>query len=161
MDDEMIRLLAANGGVIQINVGSSFLTAEANAYSATESQAMQDWFKARGLEPGREGRQEFVQEYRKDNPYPYATLDQALDVFDYTVKLAGIDHVGIGSDYDGVGDSLPQGLKDVSAYPNLIEGLLRRGYSRTDIEKILSGNLLRVWSQVEAYAGRQREELKG
>jgi len=68
------------------------------------------------------------------------------------VKLVGIDHVGIGSDYDGVGDSLPDGLKDVSTYPNLIEGLLKRGYSEADIVKIMSGNLLRVWRQVEALA---------
>ncbi|MEC7284165.1 MAG: membrane dipeptidase, partial [Pseudomonadota bacterium] len=57
-----------------------------------------------------------------------------------------------GSDYDGVGDSLPIGLKDVASFPSLVQGLLDRGYSRTDIEKILSGNLLRVWQQVEEYA---------
>ncbi len=75
-----------------------------------------------------------------------------MDHFDHVVKIAGIDHVGIGSDYDGVGDSLPNGLKDVSSYPNLIEGLLGRGYSEADIEKILSGNLMRVWQQVETFA---------
>ena len=64
----------------------------------------------------------------------------------------GIDHVGIGSDYDGVGDSLPDGLKDVSTYPALIKGLLERGYSEADVKKILSGNLLRVWRAVEARA---------
>lgn len=68
------------------------------------------------------------------------------------VKIAGIAHVGIGSDYDGVGDSLPTRLKDVASYPNLIEGLLNRGYSEADIAKILSGNLVRVWKQVEAFA---------
>ena len=66
-----------------------------------------------------------------------------LDHFDHVVRLAGIDHVGIGSDFDGVGDSLPDGLKDVSGYPNLIEGLLRRGYSEDDIRKVLGLNLLR------------------
>ena len=68
------------------------------------------------------------------------------------MELAGIDHVGIGSDYDGVGDSLPVGLKDVSTFPNLINGLLERGYSEADIAKILGGNLMRVWAEVEAYA---------
>lgn len=67
-------------------------------------------------------------------------------------RRAGVDAVGIGSDYDGVGNTLPVGLKDVAAYPNLIDGLLVRGYSEADIEKILGGNLLRVWSAVEAYA---------
>ena len=64
----------------------------------------------------------------------------------------GIEHVGIGSDYDGVGDSLPIGLKDVASFPNLVQGLLDRDYTRADIEKILSGNVLRVWQQVETYA---------
>jgi membrane dipeptidase len=69
---------------------------------------------------------------------------------DHVVALAGIDHVGLGSDFDGVGDSLPTGLKDVADYPNLIYVLLKRGYSDADIEKILSGNVLRVWRAVEA-----------
>ena len=68
------------------------------------------------------------------------------------MALVGVDHVGVGSDYDGVGDSLPIGLKDVSSYPNLIEGLLDRGYSEDDIRKILGENLLRVWADVEEYA---------
>ena len=88
------------------------------------------------------------------NPYPYASLDEVLDHFDRVVKLVGVDHVGIGSDYDGVGDTLPVGLKDVSTYPVLIQGLLDRGYSQKDIQKILGGNLIRVWKEVEEYAGR-------
>ena len=75
-----------------------------------------------------------------------------LDNIDHVVKLVGVDHVGIGSDFEGVGNSLPAGLKDVSSYPNLIAGLLNRKYSEADIEKILSGNLLRVWREVEDYA---------
>ena len=66
-----------------------------------------------------------------------------------------VNHVGIGSDYDGVGDSLPEGLKDVSDFPNLVQGLLARGYSEKDVKKILSENFLRVWSQVEAFAAKQ------
>ena len=87
-------------------------------------------------------------------PYPYSTLDEVLDHIDHVVELVGIEHVGIGSDYDGVGDSLPIGLKDVASFPNLVQGLLDREYSRADIEKILSGNLLRVWTQVEEYASK-------
>ena len=82
-----------------------------------------------------------------------------LDHIDRAVELAGIDHVGIGSDYDGVGDSLPFGLKDVSNYPALIIGLSRRGYSREDIGKILAGNLLRVWREVETYAAAQGQPV--
>lgn len=152
MDDDMIKLLAEKGGVIHINIGSAFLTPEANAYNQAESDARNAWLEENDLEDNGENRSVFSKQYRAENPYPYATLEQTLDVFDYAVKLAGIDHVGIGTDYDGVGDSLPEGLKDVSTYPNLIEGLLRRGYSEQDIIKILSGNLLRVWSEVETYA---------
>ena len=72
------------------------------------------------------------------------------------VKLAGIDHVGFGSDYDGVGDSLPTGLKDVSMYPNLIYELLKRGYTEHDIEKVCGANVLRVWEQVESYAAQSK-----
>ena len=78
-----------------------------------------------------------------------------LDHIDRTVELAGIDAVGIGSDYDGVGDTLPIGLKDVSTYPTLMNGLAKRGYSRQDIDKIMGGNLMRVWREVEAFAKAQ------
>ena len=74
------------------------------------------------------------------------------DHIDRVVELAGVDHVGFGSDFDGVGDSLPTGLKDVSQYPNLIAELLPRGYSEDDIAKIAGENLMRVWSAVEAFA---------
>ena len=73
-------------------------------------------------------------------------------VIDHIVGLVGVDHVGLGSDFEGVGDSLPEGVKDVSAYPSLVEGLLRRGYSEADVRKILGENLLRVWQAVEDYA---------
>jgi membrane dipeptidase len=77
-------------------------------------------------------------------------LEQTLDHFDHVVKLTGsVDFVGIGSDYDGVGNTLPIGLKDVSSYPNLINGLMQRGYSNDDIKKILGENLLRVWGEIE------------
>ena len=64
----------------------------------------------------------------------------------------GVEHVGIGSDYDGVGDSLPTGLKDVSQYPNLVKKFLEKGYSHEDIEGILGANMLRVWQSIESYA---------
>ena len=87
----------------------------------------------------------------------HAKLSQVADHIDHVVKLVGIDHVGLGSDFDGVGDTLPEGLNDVSMYPNLIEVLIERGYSDADIEKICSGNVLRVWGKVEAYAKSQAE----
>lgn len=152
MDDEMVKALAKNGGVIQINFGSSFVTETANKYGSLQ--------KAAAEKAGVTDDDNFELEFRKTNPYPFASLDNVLDHIDRVVKLVGINHVGIGSDYDGVGNSLPTDLKDVASYPNLIAGLLKRGYSETDIEKILSGNLLRVWKEVEAYAAKQKAKAK-
>ena len=152
MSDEMIKALANKGGVIMINYGSSFLTEEANKYGPARDEAYLKYLADNGLEDSTDLKEQFEKGYLEENPYPYATVDDVLDHIDYVVKLAGVDYVGIGSDYDGVGDSLPVGLKDVSSYPNLIEGLLKRGYSEADIKKILSGNLLRVWRTAEAYA---------
>ena len=93
---------------------------------------------------------EFRERYAQEFPYPYATLDETLDHFDHVRDLVGINYVGIGSDYDGVGDSLPIGLKDVSSYPTLVNVLLDRGYNDEDIVKILGGNLMRAWREVES-----------
>ena len=155
MNDEMIKRLAENGGVIQINFGSSFVTSDARryasefgevakAYKAEYPDASWDEIKA-AIGPS------FINE---NGQFPYADTEDVLDHIDHVVALTSIDNVGIGSDYDGVGDTLPTGLKDVSSYPNLIEGLLERGYSEADIRKILGENLLRVWSEVEAFAAQ-------
>jgi membrane dipeptidase len=156
MNDEMIKRLGQGGGVIMINYGSSFLTETANVYADIRKVAWKDYKIASSAGDGMKERVAFNAEYAIEHgPFPYASLDQTLDHFDHVVALAGVDHVGLGSDYDGVGDSLPVGLKDVASYPNLIQGLLQRGYSEEDIRKILGGNLLRVWRQVEVYAREQ------
>ena len=154
MDDDMIKALAENGGVIQINFGSAFIHQEARDYGNRRGEAYRAFIEEAGVEPNDELNAQFREQFEAENgPYPYATLEQTLDHFDHVVELTGsVDHLGIGSDYDGVGDSLPIGLKDVSTYPNLIEGLLDRGYSEEEIRKILGGNLLRVWREVEAAA---------
>lgn len=145
MDDEMIKALAKNGGVIQINFGSSFVVSQANQYGLQLKAAA----KAAGKSADDK---EFEAQYKKTHPYPFANVATVVKHINHVRDLVGIDHVGIGSDFDGVGDSLPDGLKDVSMYPNLIEGLLKEGYSEADIEKIMSGNLLRVLKQVEKTA---------
>ena len=150
MNDEMVKTLGENGGVIMINFGSSFVTKEAGKWRAGLTQARKALIEAEGEDSPK--LENFEATYRQQVPYPYSNLDEVLDHIDHVVELIGIDHVGIGSDYDGVGDSLPIGLKDVSDYPNLVQGLLDRNYSRSDIEKILSGNLLRVWGEIEQYA---------
>lgn len=155
MDADMIRALAKNGGVIQINFGSSFIKSESYAWRNRYNAEKDKYIKNTGVDKSHPSVEHFGKTYRKNNPYDFADLDDVLDNIDRVVELVGIDYVGIGSDYDGVGDSLPEGLKDVSTYPNLIEGLLDRGYSEADIVKIMSGNILRVWRAVEAYAAAQ------
>jgi membrane dipeptidase len=156
MSDEMIEALAANGGVIQINFGSSFLSAETREFQDAAWSEIRAYFEENGIDLESEEGRAYIDEYRKQHPYPYADVTDVADHIDHVVELVGIDYVGLGSDYDGVGDSLPTGLKDVSDYPNLVEVLLERGYSDFDIEKILGGNLLRVWEEVEAVAAQKQ-----
>ena len=150
MGDAEIRRLKENGGVIQINFGSRFVSPETDEYANNKKAAVKEYCSKPGANcVNWTAPEAFEVEYRKTNPYPFATTEQVVDHIDHVVKLAGIDHVGIGSDYDGVGDSLPIGLKDVSTYPNLIYHLLKRGYSEEDIEKICYKNVWRVWTAVE------------
>lgn len=147
MSDDMIRVLSRNGGVIQISFGASFLDSLARKNrplldSVSALLASKDLTsKDRAAQPLIAG---FVA-HQKDL---YSDVSRVADHIDHVVKLVGVDHVGVGSDFDGVGDALPVGLKDVSAYPNLIAELLRRGYTPEDIEKICYKNIFRVWGQV-------------
>jgi membrane dipeptidase len=153
MSDEMIRALAGNGGVIMINFGSSFITEEANRYTAARGDA-EKAYKAEHPDATENFLdEEFPKIYAAEHgPFPYASLEEVLLHFEHVIQLVGVDYVGIGSDYDGVGDSLPTGLKDVSTYPALVQGPLSRGYSEAEISKILGENLLRVWGVVAEYA---------
>jgi membrane dipeptidase len=150
MDDAMVKALAKNGGVIMINFGSTFLSAQARAWSDQQKKELAVLVEKHGEDS--DVAKGFSEVFRAKNPLPYADVAKVVDHIDHAVKLVGIDHIGLGSDYDGVGDSLPTGLKDVAAYPNLIQGLLDRNYSNGDIKKILGGNTLRVWREVEAAA---------
>ena len=154
VDDAMLSKLAEKGGVIQINFGSSFISKRPQDYLVKMNSFLETRLGKNLEKVSEQDIREIRNEFMAINPYPYASLDEVLDHFDRVVKLVGVDHVGIGSDYDGVGDTLPVGLKDVSTYPVLIQGLLDRGYSQKDIQKILGGNLIRVWKEVEEYAGR-------
>ena len=152
MNDEMIKRLGENGGVIQINFGSSFLDKEvADRINASRGEIAK-MMKEKGLKWGEEGADEFIEQYQKDHPVLMSDVKMVANHIDNVVAIAGIDHVGLGSDYDGVGDTLPVGLKDVSQYPNLIKELLDRGYSEEDIAKICYKNVFRVWKAVDAYA---------
>jgi membrane dipeptidase len=152
MSDEMIKLLAKNGGVIQINFGSSFISKKSQDSYNLFKTAREKFMAENSVAENSEEVKQFTLNYLQQTPTVYASLDDVLDHFDHVKNLVGIDYVGIGSDYDGVGDSLPVGLKDVASYPNLIQGFIDRGYSQQDIEKVLSGNLIRVWKKVEEYS---------
>jgi len=154
MSDEMIKALANNGGVIQLNIGSTFISQEARDWSDTMGEKRTAYLEEKGAPPHGEEASKFSKQYREQNPFPYATLDDVLANFEYAIKLVGIEHVGIGTDFDGLGDSLPIGLKDASQYPALIAKFLERGYSEDDIRAIMGGNLMRVWREVEAFAGK-------
>ena len=151
MNDEMIETLAANGGVIQINFGSSFLSEESREKSNKNREKIRVYAEENGLKMGDEEFMKYAREVTRENP-TYADVTDVADHIDHVVKLAGVDHVAFGSDFDGVGDSLPYELKDVSDYPNLIFHLLKRGYSDEDIEKICYKNIWRVWNEVERVA---------
>jgi membrane dipeptidase len=148
MNDDQLRALARNGGVIQINFGTDFVDGELSKYNDEKRVELRNLLNERGLDGNSEEGKALVEQFRKDNPRLFTTVEKVADHIDHAVKIAGIDHVGLGSDYDGVGDSLPTGLKDVSQYPNLIYELLKRGYTEQDIEKICYKNLFRVWEKV-------------
>jgi len=152
MDDAMIERLAENGGVIMINFGSTFLLQRVQDDRNALRERFADEMEERGIEPGTPEMEAFQEEFEAANPLQLAEMTDVADHIDHVVELVGIDHVGLGSDYDGVGPTLPTGLEDVSTYPNLVAELLRRGYSEEDVRKILGGNLMRVWKAVEAVA---------
>lgn len=153
MNDDMIRVLAKNGGVIQINFGASFLDSVARQNDALRD-SLETILISKNLSSGDPEAQPIIERFGKQHKELYSDVARVADHIDHVVKLVGVDHVGIGSDYDGVGDSLPLGLKDVSTYPNLIAELLKRGYSPADIEKICYKNVFRVWNKVIDLSGK-------
>lgn len=154
MGDDMIRALGKNGGVIQINFGSTFLDSTVRATNEQNREKLRALLTEKNLKFTDSLAKPLIEQFQKDNPSLFADVETVANHIDHVVKLAGIDHVGLGSDYDGVGDSLPTGLKDVSQYPNLIYVLLKRGYTEEDIEKICYKNVFRVWGAVLAHAGQ-------
>jgi membrane dipeptidase len=147
MSDDMIKALAKNGGVIQINFGANFLDSVARTNDGLRD-SLEKQLEARKLTSADPEAQPIIEQFGKQHKELFSDVEKVADHIDHVVKIAGVDHVGIGSDYDGVGDSLPLGLKDVSTYPNLIAVLLKRGYSPEDIEKICYKNVFRVWNKV-------------
>jgi membrane dipeptidase len=153
--DSILVHMKENGGVVMVNFYSGFTEPGAVAL-ARASYGVADSIRA--LYPAdAAARERAMEQWRRDNPMPRGTLRTIADHVDHLVKVAGVDHVGYGSDFDGV-TSLPVGLEDVSRFPYLTAELLRRGYSDADVAKILGGNLLRVMRQAETVAARLQRE---
>ena len=145
MSDEMIKDLANNGGVIMINFGSSFVNQKSNKiFSQIDKRVRLYKTKNKIISDNLE-----LEKYKNNlinEMNPFASLEDVVESIDHVYKLVGVDHIGFGSDFDGLGNSLPKGLKDVSMYPNIIEKLLKKNFSEKDIKKICSENLFRVWN---------------
>jgi membrane dipeptidase len=148
--DAILKDLARNGGVVMVNFYSGFVVPEA-ARKAAEARAE---LKAKYPDDP-EAYRRALAAWSRSYKMPRGTISDVVDHIDHIVKTAGIDHVGIGSDFDGI-TAWPVGLEDVSCYPRLTEELVRRGYSETDIHKILGGNVLRAFRE----AGRVAERLQ-
>ncbi|MCY4094744.1 MAG: dipeptidase [Gammaproteobacteria bacterium] len=148
--DDLVVALGENGGVVHINFGSSFVSNESRDWRNAFDSAREEASASAELTP--EERQAFYAEYVEKNPYPFATVATVADHIDRVVELVGVEAVGLGSDFDGVGDTLPIGLKDASMFPNLIQELRDRDYDDESLRKILGENLMRVWEANEAIA---------
>ncbi len=163
MTDDMIKALAAKGGVIQINYHMGFLSQEyRNATSNPKSvKKLNAEIKKRcGASEAcqiREGEQ-MARKLVEQGKAPRVDWTKIVEHIDHAVKLAGADHVGLGSDFDGA--NMPYGLEDASKLPKITEALLRKGYSESDIRKILGGNTLRVMEQAEQVARQMQAETK-
>jgi membrane dipeptidase len=149
--DEILSQLPKNGGVVMITFVPAFVSNEVAAHSRKETE--QRTMLTAQFGGNAEAVARGLDEWRRANPAPRASLLQVADHFDHVKKVAGIDHIGIGSDFDGI-TSVPVGLEDVATYPLLFAELIRRGYSDEDVRKIASKNILRVMRQAEAVALR-------
>lgn len=146
--DDVLRLTARNGGVVMVNFFSGFVV-PSSAKRMTDMFAVQR--KLRAQYPNDEDHKRAQKRWMLENPMDPGTLHDLVDHIDHIVRVAGIDHVGLGSDYDGV-TSLPSQLQDVSTYPFITQELLNRGYTSEEISKVLSGNIVRVLRGAEKAA---------
>lgn len=155
MSDEMIRALAKNGGVIHINFSTYFLDDAKRKAMEQHGAELAKILKEKGIKESDDNAKAVIAEYEKTHPLVFSDLEEVVNHIDHVAKMVGVEYVGFGSDFDGVGNSLPTGLKDVSQYPNLIYALLKRGYSEDDIAKICYKNTFRVWRAVERAADKK------
>ncbi|HXZ33777.1 MAG TPA: dipeptidase [Terriglobales bacterium] len=163
MTDDMLRAVAKNGGVVDVNFFSGFDDQKywdtVQAQQEAQKNAIQaelDKMKAAGKIPTYLDRDRLQREYIAKIPRP--PFKVLIDQIDYIAKVAGVDHVGMGSDFDGVSGATPQGMDSAADLPKITQGLLDRGYSAADIHKILGGNVLRVFAEVERVSRKMQTE---
>jgi membrane dipeptidase len=163
MTDDMLRAVAKNGGVVQVNFYNAFI--DEDYRKAAEAQrpereaavkAYMDQLKAQGKTPTYLDADKIEREWGAKIPRP--PLKSLIDHIDHITKVAGVDHVGLGSDFDGVSGATPQGIDSAADLPKITQALLDRGYSADDIRKILGGNTLRVFREAEQVSKRMQAE---
>jgi membrane dipeptidase len=149
--DDVLRLLPKNGAVVMVTFVPGFISQAAADWGKEETAQLQS---LRVQFPDNTASvSSAIAQWRTEHPAPRATLQQVADHIDHIRKVAGIDHIGLGGDFDGI-TQVVQGLEDVSKYPDLTAELLRRGYTDEDVKKILGLNVLRAWRQAEQVAAR-------
>lgn len=152
--DDILRQLPKNGGVVMVNFFPGFIVPEG-------ARARKEMFKVmreiQAKYPNKEDARQAYEQWRRENPIPRGSVQLVVDHIEHIAKVAGIDHVGLGSDFDGIPE-VPKQLEDVSYYPYITQELLNRGYSADAIRKILGGNLLRAFRQAEAVAHHWKDE---
>lgn len=146
--DDVLQRLREKDGVVMVNFFSGYIVPAA-VKTVAEGMELERKLLAQNLSESEVDRE--MKRWKARNPYPRGTIHDLLDHIDHIAKVAGVQHVGLGSDYDGV-SVLPTQLDDVSCYPYITQGLLDRGYTETEIQGILGGNLMRVFRRAEAVA---------
>ena len=149
---DMIRAIAENGGVVMVNFGSTFVSQASRDYFDRRREARDGFLEERDIDRDHPDVEAYLNGWERENPMVLATVSDVADHIDHIVELVGIEHVGLGSDFDGVGPTLPEGLRGAEDLPNLFAELERRGYAPDDLEKIAHGNVFRVWTAVRTLA---------
>jgi membrane dipeptidase len=154
--DDVLKLMPANGGVVMVNFFPGFIS---EAYRRRAAQRDAEDARVKNLYSGQpERRKAALDAWDAAHPAVDATLGEVADHIEHVRKVAGIDHVGIGSDFDGISGTAPKGLEGVESYPALLAELARRGWSDSDLAKLAGGNILRVMERVEQVAAGMKSE---
>jgi len=150
--DDVLKLLPKNGGVVMVNFYSGFITPQG---ARAMGSMFEKYREIKKKHPKMEDFDEAWSTWKQAHPFPTGSVHDVVDHIEHIIKIAGIDHVGLGSDYDGIG-TVPKQLEDVATYPYITQELLNRGYKREQILKVLGENTLRVMREAEAVAAKLR-----